>query len=380
MNYVQAYISNVSYPTTLNEVYNFAHLFNVEQLLGCGYDNMLDDNDTVDFYDTDKYTSRSTEWTAPKWCKKGDIVFFMHAKTAKSKISSLKTELLHNRDDYTENEFWILANALIRSKKVYDTYGGKIFAVGRISGIPAYDKTFNNTDYHWKSSIFAPIESIFLLENPIDISEFNDEIMVSRQSSITPVLGEQFDFLKELILKKNSLVEDYLTNAEAEPMPLRNLNDENWLKIVNQHRRSFFLEIQFRSFYTDRFLKILGDTKTFYRECACDKQGQARTFADNVILLDRKYLPVEIKLLVSAEKNIISQLSTYCHQDKIILNKEKSASSDVYQNNVLVIDTESVYVFYDYEQKIKKIIELDTINSNSDILKLREKIIAVLSE
>lgn len=49
---------------------------------------------------------------------------------------------------------------------------------------------------HWKSNIYAPIDDIFLLENPIDISEFNIEIDVSRQNSITSVLDEKFSFIK----------------------------------------------------------------------------------------------------------------------------------------------------------------------------------------
>lgn len=84
--------------------------------------------------------------------------------------------------------------------------------------------------------IYAPIDDIFLLENLIDISEFSAEIKVSRQSSITPVFGEKFDFLKKLVVKKNGIVEKYFIDSVAEPMPLHRLNDDNWLNIVNCHR------------------------------------------------------------------------------------------------------------------------------------------------
>ena len=42
----------------------------------------------------DAYEDRDTAWTAPKRCKIGDIAFFMHAKTANSKVSKLKNELI----------------------------------------------------------------------------------------------------------------------------------------------------------------------------------------------------------------------------------------------------------------------------------------------
>ena len=76
-----------------------------------------------------------------------------------------------------------MMNALIRAKKIYEMYGGKIFAIGRINGVPIYDPA-DTERQHWKSKIYAPIDNIFLLEKPIDISEFHIEIMVSRQSSI----------------------------------------------------------------------------------------------------------------------------------------------------------------------------------------------------
>ena len=307
MFYVQAYISNISFPTSLDEVYSYAHLFNMEMILGCDFYNLLNDENYMDLDNIEKYESRRTEWTAPKWCKGGDIVLFMHSKTANSRISAMKTKLLSNRSCYTNDAFWIMMNALTRAKKIYEIYGGKIFAIGRINGSPVYDPA-DTDQQHWKSKIYAPIDDIFLLEKPIDISEFHTEIMVSRQSSITPVFGEQFTYLKKLILKKNPIVEEYFKESVAEPVPLTSINDENWLNVVNKFRHSFFLEIQFRTFYVDRFLKYLGDTKSFFRECVCIKNGVPTSYVDNVIKFGGIYLPVEVKLSVDAERDIFAQL------------------------------------------------------------------------
>lgn len=363
MNYVQAYISNISFPDSLNEVYDYAHLFNMEMLL---------------LGNEGEYEDRETFWTAPKWCKEGDIVFFMHAKYAKSKISKLKNELLNNRERYSNSAFWTIMNALIRAKKIHDIYGGKIFAIGKISGNPIYEKV-ENENLHWRSSIYAPIDDIFLLENLIDISEFSIELKVSRQSSITAVFGEKFDFIKNLILKKNRIVEEYFIDSVAEPMPLYRLNDDNWLKIVNCHRRGFFLEAQFRTFYVDRFLKVLGDTKTFYKECGCKKEAKSKTFVDNVIKMSGKYLPVEIKLSVSTEKDINSQLASYCNLKKLHLMADKAVTDNIYKDNVLVIDTDKVYIYYDKRGELKEIVKLDDIKLNEDIIKLKEVIINCLT-
>ena len=358
MFYVQSYISNVSFPTTLDEVYDFARSFNLETLLGCDFDRMEFD-----------YEKRTNLWTAPKWCKKGDIVFFMHAKTAFQKIARLRKQLLSERSNYTNDEFWLMMNALIRAKKLYNIYGGKIFAIGRISGEVEYDPS--DVEYHWKSNIYAPIDSIFLLETPIDISEFNQKIIISRQSSITPLFGEDFEFVKNLILSKNTVVEDYLLNSIAEPMPLSKISDDNWIEIVNRYRRSFFLETQFRTFYVNRLLKYLGDLKTIYKECPCKKKRSKTTFVDNVIKLNDKYLPVEIKLSVSAERDISAQLESYCGLDTLILDGKRDVHENVCSSNVLVIDTENVYIYSSPDKSLKKIYDLDDIQSYEDISVLR---------
>ena len=243
MNYVQAFINNISFPTNLDGLEQFAELFDIERILG------------LDYFAADK---RYSEFTAPKWCKKGDIVFFMHSKTASSRISALKTELISRRESLENDYFWILMNSLFRAKQLHNSYGGKIFAIGQVSGKLIYDNESNNNNFnHWKGRIYAPINSFFLLQKPIDISEFNSFIKVSRQSGITPVIGEQFDNLKAIILKKNHIVERFFENSKADPVPLKDINDSNWIRIGNKYRRSFFLEEQFREYYVNWLLKYL---------------------------------------------------------------------------------------------------------------------------
>ena len=82
MQEVQAVINNISFPKSLEELLQVQKVhghFNVEDLL-----DDSEDNDVANDY---------TEWTMPKWCKSGDIVFFMHAKTANAIISRLEREL-----------------------------------------------------------------------------------------------------------------------------------------------------------------------------------------------------------------------------------------------------------------------------------------------
>lgn len=375
MNSVQSFITNISFPTSLDELYDYAHLFDVEKILGLDYFNLIDKKGVFHMDNPKIYESRKTSWTAPKWCKKGDIVFFMHSKTANATISRLKTELLQYQNQMESDCFWTLMNALFRAKKLHDTYGGKIFAIGEVCGELHY---YQDDDAHYKSTVFASMDKIFLLEKPIDISEFNSKITVSRQGSITPVSGENFDFLKQVIQHKNKIVEEYFQEAVATLVPLYNLTDENWLPVLNQYRRSFFLEEQFRTYYVNRFLKYFGDNKTFYRECTCIKQGNAKKFVDNVIKFQGKYLLVEVKLSVSAEQNIIGQLANYSCIDELWLDKNRKILDGYFRNNILAIDTDHIYIYNNFQHEIKPIYNLDDIKTCEDIIKLREVIAGYL--
>lgn len=369
MNFVQSFITNISFPTSLEELYNYVHLFDIEKVLGCDYLNFTDEN--CKYSDSMDYECREVCWTAPKWCKKGDIVFFMHSKTANAKIRKLRKELLNKRESLSSNYFWTMMNALIRAEKLHNSYGGKIFAIGKVSGQIINDPDSNGDTQHWKSRIYAPIDSIFLLEYPIDISEFSTKIMVSRQSSITSVSGDNFEYLKKIILHKNMIVESYFESAVADPLPLYKITDDNWLDLVNKHRRSFFLEEQFRTYYVDRFLRYLGDNITFYRECPCIKMGKARSFVDNAIKFYGKYLLVEVKLSVAAEHDIIRQISGYCDLDELWLEKGKKIKDGMYSDNILVIDTNMLYLYSNHDHILNPLYDLDNIKNIDDISSLR---------
>ena len=45
MNFVQSFITNISFPTSLEELYKYVHLFDIEKVLGCSYSDFIDDYD-----------------------------------------------------------------------------------------------------------------------------------------------------------------------------------------------------------------------------------------------------------------------------------------------------------------------------------------------
>ncbi len=365
--YVQAFIQNISFPTSLDMLFEHAGMFDVEQILG-----------VVQYADVKGQPfCFNGGWTVPRWAKEGDIILFFHAKTANSRITRLVTELDLRKKEFDEETYWCLMNSLTRAKALWRTYGGKVFAIGRVAGRLYYDAEYEET-LHFSSRIFAPIDSIFTLERPIDISEFSDRIMISRQSSITPVFGDAFDYMKELVVSNNRHIWPYFTESVSQPIPLSRVTRENWLEVTNPYRLSFILEAQFRAYYVDYLLPLVGDRKRIYRECCCHKAGCSPTWVDNVIRWDDRYLPVEVKLNVGIVPNIESQLDQYLHVDSIDLAKDLNVCGENLVPYVLVIDTEHVYLYNGL--RMHTVFSLDNLHRLQDVTTLRELLKALIPQ
>lgn len=360
LNCVQSFIDNISFPNSLEELLDFSGRLSL-------VDNILD--------------SSENEWTVPKWAKANDIVFFMHTKTARSTITRLRTELTSRPEAYSPEDYRSMMETINHGLATHAKYGGKIFAIGRVCGGTEYVDDDDDTPNicHWSSRHYAAIDHIAPLATPIDISEFNSYITVSRCGAITPVWGDEFDRLKKAIGQKNKMPW-FLKEPLSKPVPLRKINESNWIAVANDYRRSFILENQFRSFYVDYLLRSIGDRKTFFQECRCTKPGINPSFIDNVFLYSGKYLAVEVKLSVHAEPNIHAQLSKYCYNTAIHLNKDGRVitSAEMHPGKVLAIDTEMLYMYDAPTDTLNPIFQLDDLCSLNDLPKLKTAISAAL--
>lgn len=354
MKEVQAFITNISFPKTLDEFLYFLEddfHFNVDDILN------------------EKYL----EWSAPRWSKIGDIVFFMHSKTAISTITRLRTEFFKKRNEYTADQQDLFEKGIEHALDNYKKYGGKIYAIGRVIKPPIYDDFYTDeTKLHWGSRIYAPISDVIILENPIDISEFNNFIFVSRQSAITGVFGKEYTQLKDIVMSKNK-TKEYFEKSISSVLPIKDINASNWLQLSNEFRRCFFLESQFRSYYVDYLLDALSDNKV-YKECPCKTDGKPDYFVDNVIFIESKPLLVEVKLNIENEKDLPGQMSQYCNCNKVIINNRIISINDCYHERAIIIDTSNIYLFDNKSKDIISLIELDKIKNDNDI-KLAKEVI-----
>lgn len=361
--YVEAFISNISVPKTLGELDEY----------------YLDGNDAQILVE-DALNSEITNWTVPRWAKRGDIVLFMHAKMARSSLTRLRTETNAEPEWITSEELKQKRLTAISDQLAFHKrYGGKIYAIGRVNGKPEIEKV--PPGLHFRAKVFCDIDDLYLLEEPIDLSEFSSFIKLSSMCAVTPVFGEPYEELKSIILSKND-VPSYIKNSCSTPFPHNSVNEENWMKLGLEYRNSFSLEIQFRQCYVDYLLKSIGDQKTIYMECACYKGMNPITYVDNVIKIDKKLLPVEVKLNIALESDLEGQCEQYCNLDQLILdkkNKRNARIENVISDRILVIDTYAVYMFDSKQRSIEVIFDLDDLKTRWDIEALKQIIIRQIS-
>ena len=346
--YVNAHINNISFPTSIEELEYFVYehgCFNVEDIL----------------------TEPDTNWTIPRSAKIGDIVLFFHAKTAIARITALITQVKALAEDSGHNKL-LLLEWLERARMLFKTYGGKVFAVGRVTGSPEYWPSDGTGDvFHWQGRVYADVGDVVVLENPVDISEFNSFIKVSRQSAITSLPSKEFNGLRRIICDKNKKLPEYFLKCEIGNFDLSHINAENFMAVTQEYRRRFLLECDFRSYYVDYLLRGLVKRK-FWSECRCYTEGAPQYFADNVFQYNGKYYLLEVKLNVQLERNLFGQLQQYIRADYLYLDQKLTRKvTDFERDFMYVIDTDAFYRYEAASDTLTELIRLDDVHSIQDI-------------
>ena len=348
-DFINAHINNISFPKTIEQLEDFIYkhgCYNVEDVV-----NEADEGYTV--------------WTVPRSSVVGDVVIYFHAKTAIQWIRKLETAT--KTLDPKMHDKHLLVEWLQRARALYSLYGGKIFAIGRVSSRPEKEDELE-FQQHWSGRIYADVKDLYLLETPIDISEFNSFILVSRQSAITPLPSKEFEKLKLLIERKNPNVPKWFLESNIGDNMLSKINQNNFLEITNSYRKRFPLEINFRSYYVDYFLKTLSG-KNVYRECICHTAKTPLARVDNVFEFDGKRILLEVKLNIELEDDLISQLHQYIYAEYICLSNIPNHSTTYFEKNFMfVIDVYSMYRYDAKDKKLNKIFDLDEIKSENDII------------
>jgi hypothetical protein len=332
--YVQACITNVSFP---QEPEGLKQMLHKNEFFGAE----LTDLDLLL-----SFPERPGAWTAPRWMTEGDLLFFYHAATTPQRIARLR-RALEQQCEREQPEHAKLARVLERAALQATTHAGRLFAVAEVSDRPSYER-LPDDERHFRGRIFAPFERVVHLEQRVPIGDLAAiGITINRQSALTPLEGAQFSRLKELLAQQQSLPA-ILANALPGGKGFRDVSASTWRAISCAPDQRFVHEGQVRSYLIDYLLDETKDPQTaLLEECDCYCGATATGRADYFVSINGRWVPVEAKLNIEAERALPGQLTQYTRIDSFMptLGKRRNEKIATVPDDVcLVVDQLGLYL------------------------------------
>jgi hypothetical protein len=183
-----------------------------------------------------------------------------------------------------------------------------------VTDTPAYER-LDDDERHFDSRVFAPFDRVHRFERPLHAHAFACFAKITRQGTLTSLDGEAFDGIRELLSTENALP-PFVTDARIGRGALRDVTRSNWRDRLASSDVRFIHESQLRAYLIDYLLDEVRDSSSpRLEECACFRGGQRTGFADYMVQLGKRWVPVEAKLNVHAERNLLGQVARYTGVD-----------------------------------------------------------------
>jgi hypothetical protein len=236
-----------------------------------------------------------------------------------------------------------LTRLLERAAEHANYYAGAIFGCAEISGATEYSQS---ELYHFGSRFFAPLGRFHLFQHPLPSETFADYVKIG-QNTTTPLYGQQFDRIKILLAEQNRLP-NFLRMARFGTLSFRTINQDNWLSISCTSNTRFIHEAQIRSYLLDYLLSEVKDPGTpLLEECQCYRDGDKTGIADYFIKVHGRWLPVEAKLNILTERELLAQVAKYTEIDAFVPTQgtQRTQQFSVDRHALcIVVDQSGIYV------------------------------------
>ncbi len=326
---VQSCITTISFPETIDEMLDM-----VEK-----NQHFADWTADIDLL-LDFKPDCNIRWSSPTWLTQDDILFFYYTKGSRRRIIKLLQEV---RRDYGQESY--LAQFLEYELEAAEFYSGTIFACAEVSGLTEYS---DSELCHFNHKFFAPLGEVDVFDKPLAYEKFTESITIS-QRTITLIYGQQFDRLRSFLSSPN-ILPDFLKNAQLRD-GLRDVNKNNWFLISCHPSTRFIYEAQIRTYLIDYLLNEIKDKGTsLLEECECYRGRKRTGKVDYYIKLDGKWIPVEAKLNVLAEKDILSQIAKYTRIDffKPTIGQHRGKAFETTKLSMcIIVDQSGIYIVSD---------------------------------
>lgn len=304
-DYVQSCISAIGFPDNLDSLISMADGHRED--CGCwitDLESLLREDGVGSDEDEPGY------WTGARWMTEGDILFFYQTRF---RPRLFVRRLLKQARTLPVENAKPLVELLERNLKLIDRYGGTIFACAEVTGPSEYlqREDGERNASHFRGRVFVPNHRVHVFEVPLGGEHLKQQVTLSTGGTITPLLGEDFEGVKQA-LAKNNVLPEYLLKSKPGGRSFSGISKATWREISCAPELRFIDESQIRVYLLDYLLDEVKDHGTpLLQECECFRDGQRTGRADYFIQVGKQWVAVEAKLNVLCERDLLGQISKY---------------------------------------------------------------------
>lgn len=247
-------------------------------------------------------------WSAPKQDLNGGALFFYLGRRALKNVAAC---LRQAQAWYSEDELAKL-QVLEQTKKFIDRYHGTVFGVAPVESAP-----IASVGAGFRGRVFAKIDSKrwHLFESPLPYADLESILPIYGQT-VAALEGDKGDRLRRALTKNNDLPA-WLAQMKFGTGKFSQIDPKNWLReITAPHLFAGEGEQAVRSYFHDFVLAEIRDEDTpLLAECECFRAGVRTGIADYFVCIAGQWIPVESKIAISAEADVLGQVGKYVDID-----------------------------------------------------------------
>jgi len=274
----------------------------------------------------------SINWTASKYTREGDVLFFYCSKSARRNLASIP---LHSRRGWSKRR-------ALKLEEIYTGLEGTIFATG-VASSSAIEPNALRRDH------FLPGYSIVLAQSlplrPVICP--SRLVRIKRKGSVTSLTTNQTEELFRLASRRSALPNTFVAGD-----PILGYPRWSTFKKIAKEMLALDEEVQVLDFIAEPVAKLLRDGGTvILHEVNCFRDGRLTGTVDLAFRFCDSWRPLEVKIdiLALSKKALQKQMAKYSGLSRLgsTIRRRYSVENDQIAPTPLLCDRHGLWAMQD---------------------------------
>ena len=289
-------------------------------------------------------------WSAPPWCRPGDVCFFYCTTNWPMRIRRLRAKTIESRrwrtngEPASEQDRSDLDDLLESAEELFRRIGGRVFAVGEVCAMPERQRAARKSE-RMRGRVYVDIKRVTPLEPALSREVTTHCIAPRPRATITYVDARSATELVNEIDKEHG-APIWLRQKGFGRTELAQITLENWKTCVAHEGFRAINESELREALIDRLASALSGDECWHAECGCQSETKSCGVADYMVPLAGKWLPIEAKFQMAESREALEQMSRYLQSVRFSPRTGPSrgeAFAGAVHRVGLIVDSDGVY-------------------------------------